>query len=410
MTGLGLRLAWRNLWRHPRRTVLTLAAIAFSNVLLVFMISLQVGTYGLMIDNSLQALTGHLQVQADGWLDDHRLQQVVPDGAALAADLRAGLGLAAVSQRAVAHALLSSEERSYGAQLLGVDPEREPLVSSLPGLLRDGRWLANGGAAEIVLGSALARNLRVAPGDRVTLLGSARDGSFAASITTVAGVFDSGIAGIDRGIAMLPFDYFGETFAMRGAAHQVVIVTPALEHVPEYEWRAEALLPASANLVVLDWDVLQPGLKQAIRADIGSAFFVYAVLVVLVAFSVLNTQLMSVLERTKEFGIHLALGISPGRLGNIVLTESALLGGLGLLLGMLLGAAVTAWFGVRGFAYPGMEELAASFNLPAVFYPQLNLVSVTAGPGVVFVFTLLAALYPALRLHWLEPVAAMRAA
>ncbi len=407
---LGLRLAWRNLWRHPRRTWLTLAAIAFSNMLLVFMISLQFGMYGLMIDNSLKALTGHLQVQAAGYVDDQKMRQVVPDIAAHAERLEASLALDTIAPRAVAFALLSSEDRSYGVQVMGVDPESEERVSSIPGLLSDGRWLRDGDGAEIVLGSVLARNLRVAIGDEVTLLGSGRDGSFAAAVAEVAGIFDSGMTALDRSIAAITLPFFDETFAMRGAGHQVVVVTPQLELVPEYAGRVAALLPAGEGLAVQDWDALQPGLKQAIQADIGSAFFMYAVLVVLVAFSVLNTQLMSVLERTREFGINLALGIAPGRLGRIVLLESGLMGLLGLVGGAALGAVVTYWFSVNGFSYPGMEELAASFNLPARFYPQVTLPSLLIGPAVVFVFTLIAALYPALRLHWLEPVAAMRAA
>jgi ABC-type lipoprotein release transport system permease subunit len=171
----------------------------------------------------------------------------------------------------------------------------------------------------------------------------------------------------------------------------------------------EAALPASSELVVHDWDRLQPGLKQAIKADMSSAFFMYGILVILVAFSVLNTQLMSVLERTHEFGIVMALGLRPGRLGRLVLLETTIMGVLGLVLGALLGGLVTHWLSVYGFAYPGMDEMAAKFNLPARFYPEVSTISLLSGPIVVFLFTMVAALYPALRLHRLHPVEAMRA-
>jgi len=160
---------------------------------------------------------------------------------------------------------------------------------------------------------------------------------------------------------------------------------------------------------VHDWDALQPGLQQAIKADMSSAFFMYGILVILVAFSVLNTQLMSVLERTHEFGIVMALGLTPARLGRLVVLETAIMGMLGLLLGALLGGLVTYWFSVNGFSYPGMDELATKFNLPARFFPQVSPLSLLTGPVVVFIFTLLAAVYPALRLHKLHPVEAMRA-
>jgi ABC-type antimicrobial peptide transport system permease subunit len=134
------------------------------------------------------------------------------------------------------------------------------------------------------------------------------------------------------------------------------------------------------------------------------------VLIVLVAFSVLNTQLMSVLERTKEFGIVLALGVTPGRLGRLVVLETTLMGLLGLVLGLVLGGAVVVWLGYTGFSYPGLEEMGEKFNLPGRVYPQLSTIGLLLGPFVVLAATVTASLYPALRLRRLEPVDAMRAA
>jgi ABC-type lipoprotein release transport system permease subunit len=403
-----LRLAWRNLWRQPRRTWLTVGAMVFSNALLVFMISIQFSTYELMIDNTLQAFTGHMQVQAPGYKDDLKMRQVVPDVTSLASSLRRELGLETIAARAAAFALASSEERTYGLQIYGVEPQFESFVSTIPGLIRDGRYLKDPNATEIVIGKVLARNLRVALGDEVTLLGSGRDGSFAAAIATVVGIFDSGVPDLDRSIAEVPLGFFQDVFYMEGAGHQVVIAAPDLTSVELLKPRVELLVPD--ELAVHDWDALQPGLKQAIQADLSSAFFMYAVLVVLVAFSVLNTQLMSVLERTHEFGITMSLGIAPGRLGRLVILETALMGLVGLGLGALIGGIVTEWFGYTGFSYPGMEEMAVNFNLPSRFYPQATALTLFLGPAIVFVGGMLAAVYPALRLHWLEPVEAMRAA
>jgi ABC-type lipoprotein release transport system permease subunit len=142
----------------------------------------------------------------------------------------------------------------------------------------------------------------------------------------------------------------------------------------------------------------------------ASGWFMYAVLIVLVAFSVLNTQLMSVLERTREFGIVLSLGVTPGRLGRLVLLESTLMGALGMVLGMFLGGALVLWLNHHGLSYPGLEEMAGKFNVPGRLYPQFSALGLLVGPLMVLLASLTASLYPALRLHWLEPVAAMRAA
>ncbi len=404
-----LRLAWRNLWRHARRTWLTIGAMVFSNVLLVFMISLQFSMYGLMIDNTLKVFTGHLQVQAPGYNDDQKMRQVVPGVRTLAEQLRAELGNDAIAARAWAFALASSEERSYGIGIYGVEPEFEPRVSNIPGLIEQGRYLGANDAAEIVIGSVLARNLRVSVGDELTLLGSGVDGSFAAMVVEIVGVFASGVPDLDRNLAEMPLATFQDMFYMEDAGHQVVLFADALRNIGPLRQRVESLLPRGEDLVVHDWDALQPGLKQAIQADISSAFFMYIILVILVAFSVLNTQLMSVLERTREFGIVMALGLKPGRLGRLVMLETALMGLIGLVLGALVGGIVTSWFTKNGLALPGMEEMAAQFNLPARVYPGVNVLSLLIGPVVVFLFTLLAAAYPALRLHRTNIVAAMRA-
>jgi len=407
---LTLRLAWRNLWRHPRRTWLTAGAMVFCNALLVFMISFQFGMYGMMIDNTLRLFSGHVQVQAPGYLDEQRMRQSVPGAAELAARLRQSLGVDNVAARASGFALVSSEQRSAGVQIIGVDPAFEPSVSTLPGLVREGRFLGANDAAEIVIGQVLARNLRAGVADELTLLGNGRDGSFAAAVVNIVGIFDSGSADLDRTLAEVPLGFFQDTFTMGDAGNSVVIRSPDQGSVVAIKQSTEALVRAEQNLVVLDWDELQPGLQQSIDADFVSAWLMYGVLTVLVAFSVLNTQLMSVLERTREFGIVMALGLTPGRLGRLVLLETALMGLLGLVLGVLLGGLVAGGLGIVGFTLPGLEEISAQYNLPDRLYPEVSPISLLLGPTVVFVATMLAAIYPALRLHWLHPVQAMRAA
>ena len=379
-------------------------------MLLVFMMSLQLGMYGLMIDNSLKLFTGHLQVQAPGFKDEQKMRQTVPDILPLARSFREQLARVQVAARGSTFALVSSEDRSFGIAILGVESGFEPRVSSIPGLVDDGRYLTSNDAAEIVIGRVLARNLRAGVGDELTLLGSGLDGSFAATVVEVVGIFDSGVKDIDRSIAQIPIGLFQETFFMEGAGHQIVIVADDRNVIPELIPQVTGMLPPDSDLTVLDWNQLQPGLKQAIQADMASSFFMYFILVILVSFSVLNTQLMSVLERTREFGIVMALGLRPGKLGRLVLLETAIMGSMGLLLGAVAGGLLTAWFSGNGIVFPGMDEMAAQFNLPARMYPKVSLLTLFGGPAIVFAFTLMAAIYPAVRLNWQNPVDSMRVA
>ena len=409
MNNVVLRMAWRNLWRHGKRTWLTVGAMIFSNSLLVFAISLQFGSYEMMIDNSLQAFSGHIQLQHPSYLEQPKMRYAIDDIDALAQQLRDELGLTSISARASGFALASSAERSYGLQLLGVDALHEPGVSTLPGLISRGRYLQPGAREEIVIGSVLARNLRIEPGDELSFLGSGFDDSFAAGVVTVVGIFESGNADLDRSVAQVNLAYFQDSFAMGSAGHSIVIRAAQVDDVDALMTRVNSDLPGPEKVVARHWDQLQPGLRQAIRADMTSAWFMYTVLIVLVAFSVLNTQLMSVLERTREFGTMMALGLRPARLGLLVMLETGMMTGLGLMLGIALGAAITAYLSVVGFSYPGMAEMAVKFNLPERMYPAISALSLSLGPVIVACGSLLAAIYPALRLNRLLPIEAMRA-
>ena len=404
-----LRMAWRNLWRHKRRTWLTVGAMIFSNLILIFSISLQLGSYRMMIDNSLKSYTGHMQIQREGYNEEPKMRSSIVAIIPLANTVRNQLGSDSVAARGVAFAMTSSEERSYGLQIIGVETEYEPKVSTLPGLINKGSYFTDDNAEEIVIGAVLARNLRVGIGDELTLLGSGHDGSFAAGIVMVTGIFESGIAEIDRNMAQLPIGYFQSLFAMGDQGHNIVINAADVLQVAPVQKAIMTILADHDKLTVLGWEQLQPGLKQAIQADFTSAWFMYGVLIILVAFSVLNTQLMSVLERTREFGVMMALGVKPARLGSLVITETVIMSALGLAIGAVLGIAMTLYLSKVGFSYPGMEDMAERFNLPDRMYPSLSLLSIMLGPSVVFLFSLMASVYPAIRLFFLQPIAAMRA-
>jgi putative ABC transport system permease protein len=410
MKNVALRLAWRNLWRYKRRTWLTVGAMVFSNSLLVFSISLQFGSYDMMINNTLQAFSGHIQVQHEGYLDDPKMRYALPDVAGIAARLRGELKLQSISARAAGFALASSHDRSYGLQILGVEPDFESLVSTIPGLVTQGRYLQNDSYEEIVIGAVLARNLKVGLGDEITFLGSGFDDSFAAGVVTVVGIFETGLPDIDRSMAQINLAYFQDAFAMQRGGHSIAIRANHIDQTSKLQQQIRAMLSGQQKLVVHDWEELQPGLKQAIQADMTSAWFMYIVLIILVAFSVLNTQLMSVLERTREFGTMMALGLNPGNLSRLVMTETFMMACLGLVLGVSIGFGITYYLSIVGFSYPGLEEMAVKFNLPDRMYPSVTFLSLMLGPGIVAIGSLLAAIYPALRLYLLLPIEAMRAA
>jgi len=407
-TLLNITLAWRNIWRNKRRTWLTATAIAFGSVLIIFVLCINFGAYAIIIDFSLRLFPGHAQVQAPGYLEQPQIRKTINNAQQLADRLRKSGHYKAVTIRAQGFALVSSAARSYGASIVGVEPDTEKDVSLIPGLVKQGRFLSSGNALEAVVGSALARNLKLKPGDEITLLGAAKDGSVAATILTVVGIFKSGSSDIDRYFVEIPLGTFQATFGMGDSAHSIAVIGDD----PQKQGPTLAMLrqdTSDKGLTVIGWERLLPGLKEGLEVDrIGDWIFM-AILLFIIIFSIFNTFLMSILERTKEFGLMLALGARPMRITRIVMLESFLLTLLGIAIGIILGTLLVLWLEQVGFSLEGFQEMAEQYNLPITrIYPEVNLVNIVAGPLIILAVTNLFAWIPLLHLRRLQPVDAMR--
>lgn len=403
------RLALRNIWRHPRRTLLTALAIAFAAAVLEFFISIQLKSYDSAINISVGLYHGHMQVQREGYLNKPELRKVIENWRKLASRVKLSPQVIAVSPRGQGFALISSAERSYGAQIVGVDVLEEGKVSAIPSRIVEGRYLGSPEAQEGVLGASLARNLKVHSGDEVTLLGQGYDGSLAAAVLKVAGIFESGSADLDRGMLQIPLAVFQEVFSLGDKIHTLVIKSRNLDDLPLLEQDLRHSLAAYAhNLAVHSWEKLLPGLRQSIELDMAVGWLFYFSLIIIVTFGIVNTMLMSVLERTKEFGVMLAVGTQPLGVALLVMLESAMLTALGIGTGICAGSAVVAHYHRHGFSVPGTEEILKQWNLPGVIFPDLSAAVVLVAPSVITAVTLLAALYPAYKAFRLAPLAGIR--
>jgi ABC-type lipoprotein release transport system permease subunit len=404
-------MAWRNIWRNTRRTILTICAIAFASLLLVFMLSFQFGSYETMINTSVKIQTGHLQIQAREFQEKKSIRLVVPEPAKIAEILKPIPGIAAYTYRGQAFSLVSSNERTYGVAVTGIDPDREADVSRLKSLIREGNFLTAEDTDQALIGRLLAQNLRVKLGDELTLVGQGRDGSIAATVVQVSGIFSSGISDFDRAAVHIPLKTFQEVYSMQGAVHEVVVIADSLGNIDAIKTSVErglSSLNLKKPLMVLDWDELMPGLRQSIEMDLVSGLIFYLLLVLVVAFSILNTFLMAIFERTREFGVLMAIGTTPARLTKVLLIESMTMTFIGIVTGIIVGSLITLYFQAHGIDFSGASELLSQFGITGRMYPKLSWLSAVSGPLAVLLITFCAALYPALKVRRLQPVEAMR--
>ena len=402
--GLLVRIAWRNLWRNARRTWLTVGGIAFATLLVAASMSLQAGSYASMIETATGFLSGHMQVSRATYVEDERFEDTIVGAEALLKVLRAQPGLA-VAPRVIANVLTSVDERSFGGALFGVDFAAEQQVVNFFNNVPQGTLpTAND---EVLIGRTMARNLGASVGDELMILGSAKFGGVAAMSLEIVGIFESGQVEIDRTLMFASLSAVQNSFALGDEVHLIVARSLNLEHESADLARIEAHLPP--GLVVRGWRALLPDVVQGIEFDRISARIIYGALLVLVSFTVLNTFLMVSFERTREFGVLLALGMRPGLIVVQILCEALCYWVVGVTIGIAMAALLVGYYAHVGIPISGIEELANSLYVFDRIYPSLTLASLTTAPLVLLAGTQVAGLIATWRLRRLQPVVALRA-
>lgn len=405
--GLLLRIGWRNLARNRRRTWLTAGGIAFAVLLVVFSMAMQLGQYDIMMENATSLLTGHIQIQTGDYVDRARLEDTIQGAAALRRTIESTAGVTAVAPRVEAFALASVGERSFGARIIGVEPDAERDTVRLLKMVGDGR--AIDAADEALVGSSLARNLGVTVGEEVVLLGSEKQGGVAALVLTVVGILETGVADLDRVTLIAPLASVQDAFGLADEVHTFAIRTGDLDRSALVAERLKDVLANQRELQVRHWSEVMPELRQAIEIDrLGGELFFYVV-EVLVVFSIVNTFIMTVFERTREFGMLKAIGMRPWRIVAMMQWEGFFIWTLGASLGLGLAAIVVVWLQEVGI-YMGetLEEYAEQFYMPARLYPAFSLQAFLSAPLVMLVGTQIAAFLPSLRILRLNTAAALR--
>jgi ABC-type lipoprotein release transport system permease subunit len=396
--GVVVRLAWRNLWRHPWRTILTGSGVALGLGLLLTMLGLGDGSHLQMIDAAVGMGSGHVLVQARGYQARRGVELAIPEDVArrVADWARRQDDVVAVVPRAFASALLSSADGAVGAMLIGVDPPAEAPVSRFAARVREGRFVAAGDRGTAVVGSGVARVLHAGVGSRVVVMAQgAGERDVRSSLLRVVGVAHTGLDEIDRSLLLVPLGSAQELLALGGGVHQVALI---LRDQARSAPRAAAAGRVFPELEALTWADADPDVDTAIRLDDGGHYLFNAIFFVIIGFMVLNTLLMSVLERRRELALLGALGLTPARRWLMVMLEAAMLAGLAIVAGVALGAGVNAYFHVHGLPLAWFTDQpfeSGGVLLDPVMYAHLTMRRVAGSAALVLALTVVLSLVAA---------------
>jgi ABC-type lipoprotein release transport system permease subunit len=401
-----LSLAWRNLWRNPRRTVISLSALSLGVMAIISIHSYRESAYGQLIADITAGLVGHFQVHGQGYQLEPELSNVVRDPVAVEAALATALPNAKPVRRVLGYGLAGSGEASAAALIMGIQPDREregtPLLE-----VKLGRGLTEGAAREAVIGTELAAQLEARPGSELVLVGQAADGSVANDRYTIVGIVDGGSSEMNASAVFLTLKDAQDFFGLGEGVHQVLVRLPTNEEdlsLPEASLRAALDVK---TLEVLSWSEMMPELKGMMEQKRKSQHVVDYIVFLIVALGVFNAMTMSTFERTREFGVMASLGSRPRRIVGLVLTESALQGALGLAIGLALALALLYGIGTMTItAVQGSDIMGVRF--PPTIVLKLNYAAVGNAALTALLTVVAGGLWPAVRAARLKPAEAAR--
>lgn len=408
------RIAVRNLRKNLRRTLITGTAIAGGLALLIWTGNLQEGSYSNLIQRGVSTMAGHVVVQADGYQAEQDMHLLVDSAEATTTEVQAALSAvspdARLASRVLVQGLLQSTRNTSGVALVGVEPSAEVAVSDWhEKVVEGGEWLADDDTQGILLGEKLAGSLEVELGDKVVLMAQGED-EVVNRLFRVRGLLRTGVADIDGFMALATLPAAQAALQRPDAATMVTIHLDDPSTVPMVRVAVATAL-RERKVEVLPWQEALPEMYQFTVLDRQSAQAMFFVIGVIVAMGVLNTVLMSVMERVREFGVMLALGTRPSQVSRIILYEGVVLGFLATGVGLGLGVLATLpgmHYGIDFGAMMGENVEVAGVTMDAVVFPKFNWSATLGSCAIAWGMSVVATLWPAWHASRLEPVQAMR--
>ena len=381
-----VKLGIRNLARNRWRSGLTVAAIAVSVGLMVWTLALYEAWLDPMVRGATAVEIAQVDVHAAGYVKSPRIYHSFALDDAMLDAIRAVPGVVAVSPRVRANGLLGNEERSQVVRLLGVDPALERETTPIVKGLEAGRWLAQTAPVypaprELVLGSGVARQLQVVPGDELVVFVEAADGSLGNDLYVVVGVIRTANNAVDRMSAYCHIQDAQFLTALDGRVHEIAIATADLSTARASADSVAAVIGATviatadaASLdedlvVVRPWQEIMPAIEQMILLFRRSYWFMYVIVYLVAAIGVLNTQRMSALERRREFGVMMAIGMRPRRMFRTLQVETFVLALVGAIIGAV-GGGLLSWYHVAAGLNLGIFSDSATFSYMGVAFSQ----------------------------------------
>ena len=400
-----LKIAFRNTFRQKRRTILTGLAMVVGFTLLSLTIGLSDGAYGNIITMFTRNRIGHIQVHRQGYLDKPSLYKTIDDLSAVGEAIQSAAGVEAWTPRVYGAGLGSVGEKSTMVQIIGVDVARETEATRFDQKVVEGSTLAETPAHEAVIGKGLAKILSATVNHEIVIVSQGADGSIANDVYKIVGIVESGDDATDRVGCYLHIEDAQELLVLEGRVHEIVVVVSNINRVDKITSAIETQLNDS-TLDVAPWQEVAKSFYRAMQADRQGDAISRLVIMLIVAIGVLNTVLMSVLERTREYGVLKAVGTKPAQVFWLVICEVVIIALASICVGVILGILSNYLLSIYGITYP--EEITFGGMTLKTLYAEVNIRCLAIPAITVMLSAAIVSLFPAIKAARIMPAEAMR--
>jgi len=401
-----LKIAWRNLWRNKRRTMITSASIFFGVIFATVMSSLQEGSYGSMVDNVVKFYSGYIQVFNEDYWDKKTINNTYEVTDSLIKKIEDVEEITHYSPRLESFALVSSSDITKGAMVIGIDPEKEDYVTQISKWLKKGSFLKPDDKG-ILIASDLANYLKLDVNDTLIMLGQGFHGISAAGIFPVRGILEFSSPELNKMIYM-ELRSCQEFYSAYNRVTSLVIMLKDHYDMPNALKKMNESISDSYN--IMSWKEIQPELVQLIQSDRAGGVVMKIILYMIIGFGIFGTIIMMIQERKREMGVMVAIGMQRLKLGNILLFETILLGLLGVFTGILGSLPIISYYfnnpirltgeAATAMIDMGVEPLMKFSWMPSVFYNQAL---------IIFILTIFVGFFPIYKILKLKLNQALRA-
>jgi ABC-type lipoprotein release transport system permease subunit len=404
---LYIRLAWRNIWRHRRRTLIVVLAIGLTLALMMWYDGLVAGFDQAIYANAVKVLGGNIQIHAAGYRDKADQTPLLPleNDQAIVEAAQAQPQVLAATRRIKTGGLATSREGAFPVNIVGIEPERELPVSLVAQNVVEGRFLAADDQDVVFVGKGLADAMGVQVGDRIALAGRSTHEQMRRRTVTVAGIYDVGLRDVEKRTVYMSLGEAQSLYDLRGQATEVAVSLKQLGQEPAV---ISALNPTLPGIELDSWETNYPELQQALQTK-GRVMNIFSVIMLIIAgIGILNLLLMAVYERTREIGILAALGLKPRQISTLFILEGAMLGLVGVAFGVVLGLVLNTILGQIGFDYSQFSSVTEYTALiSGRVYPTLGTDKLIQRGLTALAIAILASFYPAREAAHKEPAEAL---